>query len=88
MSWTLRSSTSARAMDDALAHYRAAEALAGADAWLLSEVVRRQALLHHARSEWEQSLALSKRAATTAANAQLNDQHAEALIAVAWVHVA
>lgn len=74
--------------DDALTHYRAAEALAGTDAWLMSEVLRRQAYLFHARSEWEESLALAKRAATTAADAQLNDQHAEALIAVAWVHVA
>ncbi len=74
--------------DDALTHYRAAEALAGTDAWLMSEVLRRQAYLLHARSEWEESLALATRAATTAADALLNDQHAEALIAVAWVHVA
>ena len=75
-------------VDDALAHYRAAEALAGADPWLLSEVLRRQAYLHHARSEWGVSLDLATRAAGTAADAQLSDQHAEALIAVAWVHVA
>lgn len=75
-------------VDDALAHYRAAEALAGADPWLLSEVLRRQAYLHHARSEWDVSLDLATRAAGTAADAQLSDQHAEALIAVAWVHVA
>lgn len=74
--------------DDALAHYRAAEMRAGTDAWLMSEVLRRQAYLLHARSEWEESLALATRAATIAADAQLNDQHAEALIAVAWVHVA
>jgi tetratricopeptide (TPR) repeat protein len=75
-------------VDDALAHYRTAESLAGADAWLLSEVLRRQAYLHHARSEWELSLDLARRAASTAENAQLSDQQAEALIAVAWVHVA
>lgn len=75
-------------VDDALAHYRAAEARAGADAWLTSEVLRRQSYLHHARSEWELSLALARRAAFTADAAALNDQHAEALIAVAWVHVA
>ncbi|MEP7087300.1 MAG: hypothetical protein ABI884_08190 [Gemmatimonadota bacterium] len=75
-------------MDDALAHYRAAEALAGDDSWLLSEVLRRQAYVHHSRSEWERSLALARRAATTAAAAELKDQHAEALIAIAWVHVA
>jgi tetratricopeptide (TPR) repeat protein len=75
-------------VDDALAHYRTAESLAGADAWLLSEVLRRQAYLHHARSEWELSLDLARRAASTAKNAQLSDQQAEALIAVAWVHVA
>jgi tetratricopeptide (TPR) repeat protein len=74
--------------DDALAHYRTAESLAGADPWLLSEVLRRQAYLHHARSEWELSLDLARRAASTAENAQLSDQQAEALIAVAWVHVA
>lgn len=74
--------------DDALAHYRAAEALAGADAWLLSEVLRRQAYLHHARSEWDVSLSLARRAAAAAAEANLGDQHAEALIAVAWVYVA
>jgi tetratricopeptide (TPR) repeat protein len=76
------------AMDDALAHYRAAEALAGADPWLMSEVLRRQAYLHHARSEWETSLDLARRAASTAADAKLSDQQAEALIAMAWVHVA
>jgi tetratricopeptide (TPR) repeat protein len=75
-------------VDDALAHYRMAEALAGADAWLLSEVLRRQAYLHHARSEWEVSLDLARRAAVTAESASLNDQRAEALIAIAWVHVA
>ena len=75
-------------VDDALAHYRAAESLAGADPWLLSEVLRRQAYLHHARSEWETSLDLAQRAASTARSAQLSDQQAEALIAVAWVHVA
>jgi len=75
-------------VDDALAHYRTAESLAGADPWLLSEVLRRQAYLHHARSEWELSLDLARRAASTAENAQLSDQQAEALIAVAWVHVA
>jgi tetratricopeptide (TPR) repeat protein len=75
-------------VDDALVHYRAAEALAGADAWLASEVLRRQAYLHHARSEWELSLDLARRAVTAAERATLNDQHAEALIAVAWVHVA
>jgi len=75
-------------VDDALAHYRAAEALAAADPWLLSEVLRRQAYLHHARSEWDVSLDLATRAARTAADALLSDQHAEALIAVAWVHVA
>ncbi len=75
-------------MDDALAHYRAAEALAGADSWLASEVLRRQASLHHARSEWELSLDFATRAARTAADAGLSDQQAEALIAVAWVHVA
>jgi tetratricopeptide (TPR) repeat protein len=74
--------------DQALDHYRAAEALAGADAWLSSEVLRRQAYLHHARSEWEVSLDLARRAAAAAHGAALNDQHAEALIAVAWVHVA
>lgn len=74
--------------DDALAHYRTAESLAGADPWLLSEVLRRQAYLHHARSEWETSLELARRAASTAEEAQLKDQQAEALIAVAWVHVA
>ena len=75
-------------VDNALAHYRTAESLAGADPWLLSEVLRRQAYLHHARSEWELSLDLARRAASTAENAQLSDQQAEALIAVAWVHVA
>lgn len=75
-------------IDDALAHYRAAESMAGADAWLLSEVLRRQAYLHHARSEWETSLELAQRATTAAATANLGDQHAEALIAMAWVHVA
>jgi tetratricopeptide (TPR) repeat protein len=75
-------------MDDALAHYRVAESLAGADAWLASEVLRRQAYLHHARSEWELSLDLARRAAWAAEGASLSDQHAEALIAVAWVHVA
>lgn len=75
-------------VDDALARYRAAEALAGADAWLASEVLRRQAYLHHARSQWELSLALARRAAATAEEAALKDQHAEALIAIAWVHVA
>lgn len=75
-------------IDDALAHYRAAESMAGADAWLLSEVLRRQAYLHHARSEWETSLDLAQRATTAAATAKLGDQHAEALIAMAWVHVA
>ncbi|MBK5187644.1 MAG: tetratricopeptide repeat protein [Gemmatimonadaceae bacterium] len=75
-------------VDDALAHYRTAESLAGADAWLLSEVLRRQAYLHHARSEWELSLDLARRAAASAEMAQLSDQHAEALIAIAWVHVA
>jgi|GEM_PF-440676 len=75
-------------IDDALAHYRAAEALAGADPWLLSEVLRKQAYLHHARSEWELSLDLARRAASSAAGAKLSDQHAEALIAIAWVHVA
>lgn len=75
-------------LEDALQHYRAAEALAGADAWLASEVLRRQAYLHHARSEWELSLDLAHRAAEAARGASLNDQHAEALIAVAWVHVA
>ena len=75
-------------VDDALARYRAAEALAGGDAWLASEVLRRQAYLHHARSQWDLSLALARRAATTAEDAALNDQHAEALIAIAWVHVA
>jgi len=75
-------------VDDALVHYRAAEALAGSDAWLASEVLRRQAYLHHARSEWELSLDLARRAAGVARDASLNDQHAEALIAVAWVHVA
>jgi tetratricopeptide (TPR) repeat protein len=75
-------------MDDALAHYRAAEALAGADPWLLSEVLRRQAYLHHARSEWELSLGLAHRAVDVAEQASLSDQHAEALIAMAWVHVA
>ncbi|MBA2685506.1 MAG: tetratricopeptide repeat protein [Gemmatimonadaceae bacterium] len=75
-------------MDDALGHYRAAEALAGDDSWLLSEVLRRQAYVYHSRSEWERSLALARRAATTAAAAELKDQHAEALIAIAWVHVA
>jgi tetratricopeptide (TPR) repeat protein len=74
-------------IEDALVHYRAAEALAGADAWLASEVLRRQAYLHHARSEWELSLDLARRAAAAAQGASLNDQHAEALIAVAWVHV-
>jgi tetratricopeptide (TPR) repeat protein len=75
-------------VDDALAHYRTAESLASADPWLLSEVLRRQAYLHHARSEWELSLDLARRAASTAEHAQLSDQQAEALIAVAWVHVA
>jgi hypothetical protein len=75
-------------IDDALAHYRAAESMAGADAWLLSEVLRRQAYLHHARSEWETSLGLAQRATTAAETAKLGDQHAEALIAMAWVHVA
>lgn len=75
-------------VDDALARYRAAESLAGDDAWLASEVLRRQAYLHHARSQWELSLALARRAAATAEAAALNDQHAEALIAIAWVHVA
>lgn len=75
-------------VDDALAHYRAAESLAGDDAWLLSEVLRRQAYLHHARSEWDTSLALAQRASTAASSAGLGDQHAEALIAMAWVHVA
>ena len=75
-------------IDDALLHLRAAESRAGADAWLLSEVLRRQAYLHHARSEWETSFELAQRAATAAASAGLGDQHAEALIAMAWVHVA
>jgi predicted negative regulator of RcsB-dependent stress response len=75
-------------IDDALVHLRAAESQAGADAWLLSEVLRRQAYVHHARSEWETSLDLAQRAATAAASAGLGDQHAEALIAMAWVHVA
>ena len=75
-------------IDDALAHYRAAEALAGADPWLASEVLRRQAYLLHARSKWEESLDLALRAASTASDASLPEQHAEALIAVAWVHVA
>ena len=75
-------------VDDALAHYRAAESLAGDDAWLASEVLRRQAYLRHARSEWALSLDLARRAAATAEGASLNDQHAEALIAIAWVHVA
>jgi tetratricopeptide (TPR) repeat protein len=75
-------------MDDALVHLRAAQALAGADAWLMSEVLRRQAYLHHARSEWELSLDLARRAAGAASDAKLNDQHAEALIAIGWVHVA
>jgi tetratricopeptide (TPR) repeat protein len=75
-------------VDDALTHYRAAESLAGADAWLMSEVLRRQAYLHHARSEWQLSIDLSRRAASVAENAKLNDQQAEALIAIAWVHVA
>jgi tetratricopeptide (TPR) repeat protein len=75
-------------IDDALVHLRAAESQAGADAWLLSEVLRRQAYLHHARSEWDTSLDLAQRAATAAASAGLGDQHAEALIAMAWVHVA
>ena len=69
-------------------HYRAAESRAGADAWLASEALRRQAYLHHARSEWALSLDLAHRAASAAQGASLNDQHAEALIAVAWVHVA
>jgi hypothetical protein len=73
-------------IDDALVHYRAAEAMAGADAWLASEVLRRQAYLLHARSEWALSLDLARRAASTAQSASLNDQQAEALIAVAWVH--
>ncbi|HEY2896183.1 MAG TPA: tetratricopeptide repeat protein [Gemmatimonadaceae bacterium] len=73
-------------IDDALVHYRAAEALAGADAWLASEVLRRQAYLHHARSEWTLSLDLARRAASLAQSASLNDQQAEAVIAVAWVH--
>lgn len=75
-------------IDDALVHLRAAESQSGADAWLLSEVLRRQAYLHHARSEWDTSLDLAQRAATAAASAGLGDQHAEALIAMAWVHVA
>jgi tetratricopeptide (TPR) repeat protein len=75
-------------LDDALAHYRAAESLAGADAWLLSEVLRRQAFVHHSRSEWEQSLALAERAAMTAEQGALGDQQAEALIAVGRVHAA
>lgn len=75
-------------IDDALAHYRTAESLAGTDAWLLSEVLRRQAYLHHARSEWETSLDLAHRATVAAESAGLGDQHAEALIAMAWVHVA
>jgi predicted negative regulator of RcsB-dependent stress response len=75
-------------LENALEHYRAAAALAGADAWLASEVLRRQAHLHHARSEWELSLDLARRAAEAARGASLNDQHAEAIIAVAWVHVA
>lgn len=75
-------------IDDALAHYRTAESLAGADPWLLSEVLRRQAYLHHARSAWETSLDFARRAASTAENVQLRDQQAEALITVAWVHVA
>jgi tetratricopeptide (TPR) repeat protein len=74
--------------DEALAHYRAAEALAGSDAWLTSEVLRRQAYLHHARSEWEVSLDLARRAAAAAEGGALNDQQAEARIAIAWVHVA
>jgi tetratricopeptide (TPR) repeat protein len=75
-------------IDDALVHLRAAESQASADAWLLSDVLRRQAYLHHARSEWDTSLDLAQRAATAAASAGLGDQHAEALIAMAWVHVA
>lgn len=75
-------------IDEALVHYRAAASIAGADAWLLSEVLRRQAYLHHARSEWETSLDLAQRASSAAAGAGLGDQHAEALIAMAWVHVA
>jgi tetratricopeptide (TPR) repeat protein len=75
-------------VEDALLHLRAAEALAGADAWLASEVLRRQAYLHHARSEWALSLDLARRAADAAEGAALNDQHAEARIAIAWVHVA
>ena len=75
-------------VDEALAHYRVAESLAGADAWLSSEVLRRQAYLHHARSEWDVSIDLARRAASAAEGAHHTDQQAEALIAVAWVHVA
>ena len=75
-------------VDDALVHYRIAESLAHADPWLLSEVLRRQAYVHHARSEWKLSLDLARRAAAAAEAATLDDQHAEALIAIAWVHVA
>lgn len=74
------------AVDEALVHYRAAAE--GDDPWLRSEGLRRQSAVHRNRAEWDEALALARRAAEIASAASLRDQEAEARNAEAAVFLA
>jgi tetratricopeptide (TPR) repeat protein len=74
-------------LTEALDCYRLASASAD-DAALRADALRREAIVHHMRSEWDAALAAAARAAEVAAAAGLADQAAEALNVTALVHQA
>jgi tetratricopeptide (TPR) repeat protein len=72
--------------DAALACYREVEATGNAA--LLSESLRRRAVIHHARAEWDEALETARRSAAVAEEAGLVDQLAGAVNAEAAVFLA
>jgi eukaryotic-like serine/threonine-protein kinase len=74
-------------LTEALDCYRLASAAAD-DAALRADALRREAIVHHMRSEWDAALDAAARAAEVAVAAGLADQAAEALNVTALVHQA
>src|SRR5881628_3561448 len=73
--------------DEALAHYARAET-ATAEPALASEAVRRAASIHRTRTQWGDAIAAATRAAAIAQAAGCDEQHADAINAIALVHQA
>jgi tetratricopeptide (TPR) repeat protein len=75
-------------LTEALDCFRLAAGAAADDAALRADALRRQAIVHHMRAEWEAALDAAARAADVARGAGLADHGAEALNVTALVHQA